>query len=272
VVANRTVGGAKLIEKVREKAGEGDVSFALVVPRNRPPRGGIVYDDAVRQAAEVRLSLARQFMSREGVEIEGEVGDEDPFTAAMDGIAIFRADEVIVSTLPQTVSGWQRHDLVERIRNASGLPVEHVVVDLDREGLPFDVTLVLANRTVGESALRDRLKARARAGDHLFIVVVPQEGGLGHHAEAARRRLRETLAELREAGLVCAGMIGDPDPYDAAVNALHSFDVSDVVVSTLPATRSGWLRANLVERLAEASGKPVEHVEAGSPAAAEVAS
>ena len=65
---------------------------------------------------------------------------------------------------------------------------------------------------------------------------------------------------------MCAGMIGDPDPYDAARNALESFRVKDVVVSTLPATRSGWLRADLVERLREDTGKPVEHVEAAEEA------
>jgi hypothetical protein len=99
---------------------------------------------------------------------------------------------------------------------------------------------------------------------------VPQASGQGHAAAEARTRLNATLKRFREEGLVCAGMIGDPDPYVAAMNALDSFRVSDVVVSTLPATRSGWMRGDLVERLADATGKAVEHVEAGeSPAPAE---
>ena len=268
VVANQTVGGAKLLETVRARAAGDDVSFALVVPRNRPPHGGIIYDEAVRHAAEVRLSLARQVMGREGVQIEGEVGDEDPFTAAMDGIALYDPDEVIVSTLPRTSSGWLRRDLVERIQEASGLPVEHVVTDLDEEGLPFHVTLVLANQTIGAEALLERLKARAAERETLFVVVMPQDGGHGHHTGEARRRLHETLRSLRDAGLLVAGTIGDPDPYRAAKNALASFRVDDLVVSTLAATRSRWLRGNIVERLREHSGKPVEHVEAGAPAAA----
>jgi hypothetical protein len=271
VVANQTVGGTSLLEKVREKAAQGDTRFALVVPRNRPRHGGVIYDEAVRHAAEVRLSLARQFLAREGIEMEGEVGDEDPYNAVMDGVALYEPDEVIVSTLPRTASGWLRRDLVERIREATGLEVEHVVVDLDRERLPFDVTLVLANQTVGEAGLLERLKAKSADREHLYIVVVPQPHGQGHAAGEARARLNATLREFRAQGLVCAGMIGDPDPYTAAMNALDSFRVDDVVVSTLPATRSGWLRAHLVERLADASGKPVEHVEAAesSPAARE---
>ena len=38
-----------------------------------------------------------------------------------------RVDEVIVSTFPGQKSGWLRRDLVERLRNDAGVPVEHVV-------------------------------------------------------------------------------------------------------------------------------------------------
>jgi hypothetical protein len=55
-------------------------------------------------------------------------------------------------------------------------------------------------------------------------------------------------------------MIGDPDPYTAAVNALELFKVDDIVISTLPDERSGWLRANLIERVQSATSAPVEHV------------
>jgi hypothetical protein len=44
--------------------------------------------------------------------------------------------------------------------------------------------------------------------------------------------------------------------------------VSDIVVSTLPATRSGWLRADLIERVRKATNVPVEHVAATDPDAA----
>jgi hypothetical protein len=199
-------------------------------------------------------------MAGEGVSIQGEVGDSDTFSAAMDGILEFQPDEVIVSTKPATVSGWLRRDLVERIRNESGLPVEHVVVDLETEGLPFDVTLVIANQTVGEQALLDRLKALSEEKDHLFIVLVPQADGQGHAVREARDRLRRTLQSLRDAGLLAAGMIGPPDPYDATMTALQSFRVDDIVVSTFPETKSGWLRADLIERLRSATGKNVEHV------------
>jgi hypothetical protein len=265
IVANQTVGGQKLLDLVRAKAREGDdVQFVLVVPMDRPPHGGVIYNEAVRHGAEVRLSLARQFMAQEGIDLSGEVGDEDPYTAAMDGIAIHRPDEVIISTLPRTASGWLRRDLVERVEESSGLPVEHVVTDLDREGLPFHVTLVVANRTLEEAGLLEHLKAKAAEQEHLFVVLVPQEHGQGHAVREAEERLAATVKAFRDAGLVASGMIGNPDPYEATMNALHSFRVDDIVISTLPATKSGWLRGDLIERVREESGKPVEHVEAQS--------
>jgi hypothetical protein len=44
------------------------------------------------------------------------------------------------------------------------------------------------------------------------------------------------------------------------MNALQYFRVDDIVISTLSETKSGWLRADLIERVRRASGKPVEHV------------
>jgi hypothetical protein len=266
VVANETLGGAKLIEAISEKAGPDD-RVVVCVPRNRPRDGYVIYDDAVFDAAQVRIDLARQFLRERGLTAVGDVGDPDPYTAAMDAVAEWRPDEIIVSTYPATSSGWMRRDIIERISEATGLPVTHVVNDVDAEGLPFDTTLVVANRTASGDELMEHLRSKKGQGDRerLVIVCVPQEGGGGTAAQAARGRLGQVLDRLRADGIVCAGMIGDPDPYTATMNALQFFRVDDIVISTLPATRSGWLRADLIQRVRRATNKPVEHVEAHSP-------
>jgi hypothetical protein len=266
VVANETLGGAKLLEAIDAKAGPED-RIVVCVPRNRPREGYVIYDDAVYDAAQVRIDLARQFLRERGLTAVGDVGDPDPYTAAMDAVAEWRPDEIIVSTYPATSSGWMRRDIIERISDATGLPVTHVVTDVDTEGLPFDVSLVVANRTASGAELIGHLRSKKRTGERerLFIVVVPQEGGGGTSAQAARGRLGQVLDLLRSDGLVCAGMIGDPDPYTATMNALQFFRVDEIVISTLPATRSGWLRADLIERVRRATNKPVEHVEATAP-------
>ena len=269
VVANETLGGAPLLQRIREHAEEEEIRVVICVPRTRPRHGNIIYDEAVYDAAQVRIDLARSVLAQEGIDSIGEPGDPDPYTAAMDAIAEHHPDAIIVSTFPATSSGWLRRDLIERLSDAAGVPVEHVVADIDKEGLPFGVTLVVANRTAASRPLQDALKGKAEGDDrHLFIVVVPQEGGEGIHARRARGRLSQVVDRLRNQGLIAAGMIGDPDPFAATMNAIQFFRVDDVVISTLPETRSGWLRADLIERVRKASGKPVEHVAAEAPAAA----
>ena len=275
VLANETIGDEKLLDAIRERAGRGDdVRFHVVVPTARPRFGNVVYDDVVRDSARVRVDLALEFMAGEGIKGSGEVGDPDPMNAAKDAIAAEGIDEIIVSTLPAESSGWMRRDLPQRLHEDTGLPVEHVVVDLLREGLPFDVTLVMANQTVASPELTERLKALAAEGPHRFIVVVPQPaGGRGDAAAKARARLRRLLDSLHKAGIVAAGMIGDPDPYTAALNADQYFHISQIVVSTLPEATSQWVADKLVERIEAQTNKPVEHVESSpdsQPAGAEV--
>jgi len=265
VVANETLGGRSLTDAVRKRAQEGDTRFVLCVPQNRPRAGLVIYADAVHDAAQARVDLALQFLRAGEIKAVGEVGDPDPYTATMDAIREYNPDEIIISTYPETRSGWLRRDLIERVQHASGLPVEHVVADPDTEGLPFKVTLAVANRTGSGDELLEALVAKAEAEkdsdhDRVFLVVVPQEGGDGHAARRARTRLKLVLGRLRDAGLTAAGMIGDPDPYTAIMNALQYFRVDDIVISTFAETKSGWLRSDLIERVHNSSGKPVEHV------------
>src|SRR5919107_231826 len=240
VLANETIGGAKLLDAVRDRAGRGDdVVFHVVVPQTRPRHGNVIYDDVVRDSAQVRVDLALEFMAGEDIKGTGEVGDGDPLNAVKDAVAAHGIDEIIVSTLPSESSGWLRRDLPERLREETGLPVEHVVVDLVGEGLPFDVT---------------------------------QPSTRGDAVAEARERLKRLLESMRKAGIVAAGMIGDPDPYAAAMDAAQYFHISEIVVSTLPAGSSQWMADKLVERIEGATNKPVEHIESSpssQPAGAE---
>jgi hypothetical protein len=271
VLANETIGGKNLLDAVlrRRDQNGGDLRFHVVVPMTRPRHGNVIYDEAVREGAQVRVDLALAFMRDEGIEGTGEVGDPDPYNAAMDAIAERHIDEIIVSTLPAAASGWMRRDLPERLREGSGLPVEHVVVDLGNEGLPFGVTLVLANLTAASEELIRHLESLAEEGPRRFIAVVPLESREGGASADAHQRLDKLIASLRDQGIVAAGMIGDPDPYTAAMNALQFFRISEVVISTLPEDTSKWVADKLVERVASAANVPVEHIESRTTAPAE---
>jgi hypothetical protein len=264
VVANETIAGRELMDAVRQRAAD-DVRFVLCVPQSRPRAGLVVYNDAVFEAAQVRVDLALEVIRSMGIRAIGEVGDPDPYTSAIDAVHEYRPQEIIISTYPATRSGWLRRDLIERVADATGIPVTHVVNDIDSEGLPFHITLAVANRTASGDELLESLRQRAEKFDsedrqQLFIVLVPLEGGDGQATRRARTRLKLVLDRLHVRGMYAAGMIGDPDPYTAITNALQVFRVDDIVISTFQATKSGWLRSDLIERVKRTSGKPVEHV------------
>jgi hypothetical protein len=264
VVANETIAGRDLLDAISERAAD-DVRFVLCVPQNRPRAGLVIYADAMFDAAQVRVDLALDVVRDMGIRAIGEVSDPDPYTATLDAVREYRPKEIIISTYPETRSGWLRRDLIERVREATGLPVTHIVNDIDVVGLPFHITLAVANRTASGDELLEALRHRTeeytdRERRQLFIIVVPQEGGEGHATRRARTRLKLVLDRLHVRGMYAAGMVGDPDPYTAIMNALQSFHVDDVVISTFPETRSGWLRADLIERVRRTTGKPVEHV------------
>jgi hypothetical protein len=256
VVANETVGGAALIDAVKRHSEAGDVRVTVICPQNQPKGGWVIYEDSARGAAENRLETTLAQLREIGIEADGELMDPDPYAATMDAIHAFGADEVIISTHPETRSGWMRKDLVSRIEGDSGVPVEHVVVDLDAEREDILHTLVVANQTVESEPLHEKIVEKNGQGRHRFTVVVPASGGAGDPHE----RLAHLLKRLTDEGIQAVGQVGHPDPFTAIQNALQFYAVDEIVISTFEGERSGWLRANLVERIKAATAKPVEHI------------
>ncbi len=216
VVANETIAGRDLLDAIRERAAD-DVRFVLCVPQTRPRAGLVIYDDAVFDAAQVRVDLAVEVLQDMGIRAIGEVGDPDPYTATLDAVREYRPIEIIISTYPATRSGWLRRDLIERVGEATGIPVTHIVSDIDRLGLPFHITLAVANRTASGDELLEALRRRAEQYNdeergQLFIIVVPQEGGDGQATRRARTRLKLVLDRLARARAACRGDDRRPRP------------------------------------------------------------
>jgi hypothetical protein len=265
VVANETLVGDELVAALRARAEKGPIRVAVVAPVSPPRQGYVVYEDSRRAAAGRRLDRTLAALREAGIPAHGGVFDDEPLAAVKDILASEDIDEIVVSTHPETKSGWLRKDLVSEIRKvAAPRPVEHVVADeASRTGTNV---LVVANETVLGDALLDRIRARAAEGEASFLIVCPQsDPTLGEHPEA-ERRLRAALAKLRAEGIDVHGQIAHPDPFTAAMNEVHDERTDEIIVSTFPGERSGWLRRDLIGRLREESGLPVEHVVAEQPA------
>ena len=54
------------------------------------------------------------------------IGDPDPYTAVMNAVQYFHISEIVISTLPEGSSQWVADKLVERVRGATNVPVEHI--------------------------------------------------------------------------------------------------------------------------------------------------
>jgi hypothetical protein len=131
VVANQTVAGDALIDAVRQRAGSEPVRVTVICPQNDSGGDWVTDDRQLAQATRERLEQSLTRLREAGVEATGAVVDRDPYTAVMDQVESSDPPaEIIISTLPQTRSGWMRRDLVERVRHDAKLPVEHIVVDV----------------------------------------------------------------------------------------------------------------------------------------------
>jgi phosphopantetheine adenylyltransferase len=259
VVANETLVGSELVDAVKRHADAGPIRVVVVAPVSQPREGYVVYEDSRRAAAGRRLDRTVSALREAGIPAHGGVFDADPLTAVKDVLASEDIDEIVVSTHPETKSGWLRKNLVEEIQRAAGeRPVEHVVVDTATRTTAN--VLVLANETVVGGPLLDRIRLRARESPASFLIVAPQSDPTRADHPEAERRLRAALSTLRSEGIEVHGQIAHPDPFTAALQAVHDERTDEIIVSTFPGERSGWLRQDLVGRLRSKTGLPVQHV------------
>jgi predicted deacetylase len=258
VIANETAASKTLLDAVRSVAGDDD-RVTVIAPVNEPRQGYVVYEDTRRASSRRRLDRMLSALREVGLNVQGFVADTGPVQAAKDALAQLEppVDEIIVSTHGAERSGWTRRNVVQDIeRAAAGIPVTHVTVSRDADEATN--VLVIANQTVLSDELLNRIRERAAQSKAAFLIVAPQGDDEQH--DDADRRLRRALSELRGEGLDAHGQIVHPDPYTAAMQVVNDERVDEIIVSTFPGERSGWLRRDLVERLRKDTKLPVDHV------------
>jgi hypothetical protein len=260
VIANETAASPALLDALRERAAEGDVQVTVIAPVSEPRHGYVVYDDTRRASAARRLEKTLTLLRDSSIRAHGFVVETGPVQAAKDALVQLEPppEEIVVSTHGPLRSGWLRRDVVQEIMKAAGgVPVRHVIADDETAEAEKNV-LVVANETVLSKELLDRIRARAATGPASFLIVAPQSDDVAH--PDADRRLRRALSELRSEGIDVHGQVVHPDPFTATLDATHDERIDEIIVSTFPGDRSGWLRRDLVERIRTETQLPVDHV------------
>jgi hypothetical protein len=136
LVANETVAAHGVRDRIKELVGGGDAEVFVVAPaltktRFQQVTGAV--DEAIGEARK-RLESSIQALRESGISASGDVGESDPNLALADALRRFPADEVVISTHPPGRSRWLEQDVVERARAEAGVPVTHVVVDMQKGG------------------------------------------------------------------------------------------------------------------------------------------
>jgi hypothetical protein len=117
--------------------------------------------------------------------------------------------------------------------------------------------LVVANQTALSSGLEQALRARVKSGPANFTLLVPLR-----LTPEATRTARRLASGLRGAGLDVEGRTGNAEPLSAVLEVWSPAEFDEIIVSTLPASTSRWIRAGLPRRIERQTGALVRHVEA----------
>jgi hypothetical protein len=150
--------------------------------------------------------------------------------------------------------------------------------------------LVVANQTLGGDPLLKALQDRLAQGPCQFTLLVPATHrahwtntemmghmgtGLPPHPGAwsaaeeddyarARRRLEFGVEQLHHLGVEVDGDVGDPNQVKAIEVALGRRHDDEIIVSTLPTTRSRWLSHDLPSKIRRRFDLPVTVVTASA--------
>ena len=136
--------------------------------------------------------------------------------------------------------------------------------------------LVVAHKTAATPALIEAVRERAARGPAKFTLLVPNPAH-GLHVvvdpedveEGEGEQVLELAIPLLEdaAGAPVEGMVGDPSPMNAIQDAINIHGFDEVIISTLPARVSKWLKLDLPSKVT-GLGLPVTTVTARERASA----
>ena len=129
VVAHQTLSSPELLEAMTAKAAQRSTTFHLLVPIYHGEPGLTWTEGHDRGIAHRRMDEALLRMTASGFTVTGEVGSDSPVESVVDVLVRDGSDafdEIIVSTLPRTVSKWLKIDAPSRIQRYTKLPVHHV--------------------------------------------------------------------------------------------------------------------------------------------------
>ena len=143
VVANLTLGDSDLLQSIQDRMDKGPCEFTLLVPATpqtdretamsmmgRRLVSALPFPEDSRGAQETdydhaqrRVEFGIEQLKRMGAEVDGQVGDANPFKAIEEALSRRKCDEIILSMLPSGASRWLKQDLPHKVTRKFAIPV-----------------------------------------------------------------------------------------------------------------------------------------------------
>ncbi len=117
VVATQTVNAPDLVKRLVERHKESPHRYTFVCPAS---------GDAPREEVCDRLAATLAAVYREGIDATGQPMSPEPFAAVENALEHYRIDDILISTFAGRSSKWLEDGLIDRVKEITDKPVEHI--------------------------------------------------------------------------------------------------------------------------------------------------
>ena len=117
VVATQTVNSPDLVERLKARAVERSHRYTIISPAS----GSLSREEVCERLARTLAELYRS-----EIDATGQPMSPAPLAAVENAIAHYRIDEILISTLAGEQSKWIAEGLVEKVKEITEMPVEHI--------------------------------------------------------------------------------------------------------------------------------------------------
>jgi hypothetical protein len=117
VVGTKTVNSPDLVNRLKERAKQKPHRYTFICPKS---------GDVPREEVSQNLAATLAELYREDIDGTGQPMSPEPFEAVRNAIEHYRIDEILISTLKGEQSKWLEEGLIDRVKEITDKPVEHV--------------------------------------------------------------------------------------------------------------------------------------------------
>ena len=117
VVGTQTIASPDLIDRLKARAAESPHRYTIICPRS---------GDLSREQVCERLARTLAELYRSDIDATGQPMSPEPFAAIENAIEHYRIDDILISTLAGQQSKWLEEGLIDRVKEITDKPVEHI--------------------------------------------------------------------------------------------------------------------------------------------------